>query len=195
MGSIKPIKESDEHLIKRAKKGDNKAFDKLVLRYQKRIYYVVIRMVMNHQDADDVTQETFIKAYKNLENFKEGYKFYTWIYRIAINTAINLIKKRSYVGESLESLLENGYQPPMEETPIKNFEKTELKSIVKTVLNSISPEARSVFILRSSEGMSYQEISDTLQISIGTVMSRLNRTREKLKKSLKKAHNYYKNLK
>jgi len=185
-------KDSDDYLIKRAKKGDSRAFDKLIVRYQKKIYYMAIKMVMNHQDADDVTQETFIKAYKNLHTFKEGYKFYVWLYRIATNTAINLIKKRKYVGNSLDSLIENnGYVLPETETPYRSFEENELKGLVKTALNNISPEARAVFLLRTSEGMSYQEIADILDISIGTVMSRLNRTREKLKKSLKKAHEQY----
>jgi len=185
--------ESDDSLIKKAKRGNSAAFDQLVLRYQKRIYYLAIKMVMNHQDADDVTQETFIKAYKNLDSFKEGYKFYVWLYRIAANTAINLIKKRKYIGNSLDTLIdENGFALPEHETPYRSFEETELKSLVKTALNNLSPEARSVFLLRTSEGMSYQEIADTLNISIGTVMSRLNRTRGKLKKSLKKAHEHYK---
>ena len=89
-------------------------------------------------------------------------------------------------------LEDGGYQPPGEETPFDSFEETELKSLVKTALNDISPEARTVFLLRISEGMSYQEIAETMDISIGTVMSRLNRTRERLKKSLKKVNNFSK---
>ena len=89
-------KDCEKSLIRRAKNGDTGAFDQLVLQYQQRLYYVIIRIVLNHEDADDAVQDTFLKAYRNLDNFNENYRFYTWLYRIAVNTALNLVKHRKF---------------------------------------------------------------------------------------------------
>ena len=173
----------EQELIKKIKNGNKFAFNILMERYQKRIYYLARKIVINHADADDVVQETFLKAYVNISSFSEEYKFYTWLYRITINTALTLLKKRKRHGLSLEELTEEQhFQYSSNEKTDQMSKDIELKNMVKRALKNMSPQLRTVFILRTSEEMSYKEIAQTLNISIGTVMSRLNRARNKLQK-------------
>lgn len=178
---------SDIDLIRRAKQNDTRAFDQLVERYQQKLYYVVIRILLNHEDANDVVQDSFLKAYRNLERFDEKYRFYTWIHRIAVNTAINLVQHRKHRESSLEKHKEDtGFDPADKSNHEDDFEFNEVKIQVKTALKCLSPDMRAVFILRVYEDLSYSEIAETLDISIGTVMSRLNRARKNLKLYLEK---------
>ncbi len=175
-------------LIRRIQEGDTGLFDYLVTQYQQRIYYTVIRIVVNHDDANDVVQEAFVKAYKNLDSFKEGFRFYTWLYRIAINTALNFIQHKKQRGESLEAMKDEHRFDPKEKRDIEeDYVHSELKGNVREALESIPPDMRSVFALRVFEDMSYKEIADTMDISIGTVMSRLSRARTMLKSVLQKS--------
>lgn len=170
--------------IHRALDGDVRAFDWLIKEYQKRIYFTVMQVVMNHEDADDVLQETFIKAYTKLETYDDGYPFYPWLYRIAINTSLNHQKKKARLRAlSLDDLDGNGHQAELAESPkqVYEMEESELALKLKAALGKIPYEQRTVFMLRVNDGLSYQEISDTLEISIGTVMSRLSRARGKLR--------------
>ena len=181
----------EKELIKKVKNGDKIAFNILVENYQKKIYHLARRIVMNHEDADEVVQETFIKAYINISKFSEEHKFYTWLYRIAVNTSLSLIKKRRYRGLSLEALTENEhFQPTSGDDTHQSSQDSEIKNLVKEALKKLSPQLRTVFMLRTWEEMSYKEIAQTLKISEGTVMSRLNRARNKLKKLLKKTDGY-----
>ncbi|MCP4723383.1 MAG: sigma-70 family RNA polymerase sigma factor [bacterium] len=180
------LKEAD--LIKRIQEGDTGLFDYLVTQYQQRIYYTVIRIVVNHDDANDVVQEAFVKAYKNLDSFKEGYRFYTWLYRIAINSALNFIQHKKQRGESLETMKDEHRFDPKEKKDLEeDYVHSELQGNVREALESIPPDMRSVFTLRVFEDMSYKEIADTMDISIGTVMSRLSRARTMLKSVLLKS--------
>ncbi len=187
----KVVSKEEKELIKKVKNGNRFAFNTLVKNYQKKIYHLARRIVMNHEDADEVVQETFIKAYINISKYSEEYKFYTWLYRIAVNTSLTLLKKKKYRGLSLEKLTEDGhFQPTSEDDTQQSSQNSELKKLVKEALKSLSPQLRTVFILRTWEEMSYKEIAQTLKISEGTVMSRLNRARDKLKRILKKTVGY-----
>jgi len=179
--------EEEAELIKRVQSGESHAFDLLVVTYQQRIYFTVIRIVSDPDDANDIVQEAFIKAYKNLSSFKEGYRFYTWLYRIAVNTALNHIQQKKIRGESLDNLKEKINFDPKEDRDLEDeFLNLELKGQVKQVLELVPPDMRTVFILRAYEDLSYKEIAETLDISIGTVMSRLSRARNILKANLQK---------
>lgn len=172
----------DRELVRQFKDGEESAFSQLVENHQKRIYHLARRIVLNHQDADEVVQETFIKVYKYIDRYSEEFQFNTWLYRIAINTALTLIKKRKHSGRSLEELSENEYYEPVSnDDTLQLTRDNEMYNRVKKALETLSPQLRSVFVLRTWDEMSYKEIAHTLHISEGTVMSRLNRARNKLK--------------
>jgi len=172
--------------IRKAKQGNQKAFEKLVIKYQKRIYYAVRKMVLDHDDTNDIVQDTFVKAYSNLYRFDEQFPFYPWLHRIAVNTALNFQARTSRVkatginsAENEVTQLEIDHKNPLDEI-IEN----EFKEKVGEALQQLPVEQRMVFVLRTAEDLSYQEISDQLEISIGTVMSRLSRARTKLRELL-----------
>jgi len=173
--------------VRRSLEGSSRAFEWIVKNYQKRVYFTVLRIVMNHEDADDVLQETFIKAYTKLDTYDASYPFYPWLYRIAINTSLNLQKKKARLRAfSIDELDGTNGQADLSEAPRQIFEMegSELVDKLKEALSRIPVEQRVVFTLRVNDGLSYQEISDTLGISIGTVMSRLSRARGKLRSLL-----------
>ena len=173
--------------IQKSLSGDARAFEWLITRYQKRIYYTVLPVVMNHDDADDMVQETFIKAYTKLDTYDAQYPFYPWLYRIAINTSLNHQKKKvRQRALSLDDLDGNNHQMELSESAQQMFETEggELVRKLRIALSKIPAEQRTVFLLRVRDELSYQEISETLEISIGTVMSRLSRARDKLRNLL-----------
>ncbi len=166
--------------------GDSQAFKWIIKQYQKRVYYTILQIVRNHEDADDALQETFIKVYTKLDTYNKRYPFYPWLYRIAVNTALNIQKKKSRQRElSIDDVESNGngFQTNfMTAAPqVEDMEGRELATNLRNALNKIPDGQREVFLLRVNNGLSYQEISDELEISIGTVMSRLSRARSKLK--------------
>lgn len=173
--------DTDLELIRRVKSGEMQAFDGLMQRYATRIYQVIYGMVHNQADTQDLSQETFIHAYQGIKGFNEKYRFYTWLYRIAINLCINHWKRKKTA--QLVSI-ENGesYADP---NPNANPGSQDLRRVVERKLLQLPEEQKTVFVLRTFEEMSYQEIAGVLGISIGTVMSRLSRAREKLKELLK----------
>ena len=178
-------KESDIDLIRRAKKEDTTAFDDLVVRYQQQIYYSIIRIVLNKEDANDVVQDTFTKAYSNLERFDERYRFYAWIHRIAVNTALNLVQRKKNLEDYGKHRDEDDqYNPPDTKNTEHIYEHKEFQEHVQNALDQLSPDMRSVFVLRVYDELSYKEIANVMDISLGTVMSRLNRARNSLKKYL-----------
>lgn len=171
--------------VRKAKRGNRKAFDQLVLKYQKRIYFTVRKMVLDHDDSNDIVQETFVKAYIKMDQFNEQFPFYPWLHRIAINTTLNQQAKVTRRKESF-SIDSNEEQELIEsrnedETPLNVMIHDELEKQIARAMEHLPLDQRMVFILRTSEGLSYQEISQQLSISMGTVMSRLSRAREKLK--------------
>ncbi len=173
----------DLRWVRKARAGSLAAFDRLVQKYQRRLYILVRKMVLNHDDANDITQEAFVKAWQGLDGFDERFAFYPWLHRIAINTTVNHMKKMSSRMEKtpVEEIAERsaGGEDPSEELTRK-----ELGEKIGEALGELPFEQRSVFVLRTSEELSYQEIADRLGISMGTVMSRLSRAREHLKKAL-----------
>ncbi len=173
-----------QRYVEKSLSGDGKAFEWIIKKYQKRIYFSIYQIVMNHDDTNDVLQDTFVKAYTKLNTYDPSYPFYPWLYRIAINTSLNHQKKRARMRAlSLDDLNEKNHQNDVAESPRQLFESEgrELILKLKQALTKIPVEQRTVFLLRVREELSYQEISDTLNISIGTVMSRLSRAREKLR--------------
>lgn len=169
--------------IQKSLSGDADAFEWIVRKYQRRIYYTVIQMVMDHEDTNDIIQETFIKVYTKLDTYDPTYPFYPWLYRIAINTTLNHQKQKKR--NQLLSLDDNNghHKPDFATGPMqmREMEGDELIKGVREALRKIPAEQRMVFMLRVRDELSYQEISEQLEISIGTVMSRLSRAREKLR--------------
>jgi RNA polymerase sigma-70 factor (ECF subfamily) len=176
----------DGELVARSKAGDLQAFGELVRRYQKPVYRIVLRMVRSPDDADDLTQDTFVRAHRGLKTFREEFDFHPWLYRIAVNQAINFINKRKRqaavdIDEVPEGDVKSGPEP---ESPIQAASRQELLTRLEEALRRLPEEQRTVFLLRVQEGLSYEEIADTMQTPKGTVMSRLARARMALRKYL-----------
>jgi RNA polymerase sigma-70 factor (ECF subfamily) len=175
----------EQMLITMAKQGSVDAFETLVKRYQHRIYYLCRRMTGSHQSADDISQETFIKAFFALDSFKDGMNFFTWIRKIAVNNSLNFIKvskREEPLGNGAENI--PGNSSLGQELPHEMLQKNQMEHTFKMALKALPPDQKIVFILRVFEGQSYKEIATLLNISPGTVMSRLSRARKKLKTSL-----------
>jgi RNA polymerase sigma-70 factor (ECF subfamily) len=179
----------DVELIRKFKKGDILAFDQLVLKYQDKIYGLCRYMLGNAHDAEDAAQDTFIKAYRNLNHFRPDASFYTWLYRIAANTCLDY-KKRPFFESIFKSSDEDEdfFQEPVsdEPSPEKMYEDKQLGLVLRKGLGKLSSKLRVVIILKEIEGLSYEEIAEVLEVSVGTVKSRISRAREELKKILKK---------
>lgn len=175
---------TDQHLIERVKNGEKAAYDLLVLKYQQRIINLVSRFVRNHSDALDVTQEAFIKAYRALPNFRGDSAFYTWLYRIAVNTAKNYLAVQSrrpsvsdYDVSEIEQI-EGNTALKEQATPENLLLKDELQATVLKAIENLPEDLRSAIMLREIEGLSYEEIATVMECPIGTVRSRIFRARE-----------------
>jgi RNA polymerase sigma-70 factor (ECF subfamily) len=169
-------------LLAKARGGNLFAFEEIVKRYQRRVYGIALRIVRRHDVADDVAQEAFIRAYRNLASFDLGRPFGPWICRIAANLAVNHARSP----RAREEALPEGHHetPSAAEGPLDGVLQEEAREVLDVALERLPPEQRSVFVLRVMEDMSYREISDALGISPGTVMSRLSRAREKLRQTV-----------
>jgi len=178
----------DQVLVERVLSGDNRAFEKLVEKYKKRIYYLAYKMTRDHDSADELAQESFVKAYQALSRFKKDYSFYTWIYRICVNLSINFLKKEKnsistdFISDK-ELLQFSGNVSDQLESMITS----EQAAIVKQALETIPPDQKAVFILKTYENMTYEQMATVMDCSIGTVMSRLYRARHKLRNALEAA--------
>ncbi len=174
----------DQHLIKQVKQGNKRAFDALVIRYQHRLNRLVMRFVKNSSEANDVVQETFIKAYKALPDFRGDSAFYSWLYRIAINTAKNYLVARDRRPPAVDldfmEMEEHADGADMIETenPEGLLLREEVESAVNASVDTLNDELRTTLILRELAGLSYDEIAEALSIPVGTVRSRLSRARE-----------------
>lgn len=183
-------KRADALLVKRVQKGDNTAFDVLVLKYQHKILKLVMRYIRDPSEAEDVTQEAFLKAYRALPKFRGDSAFYTWIYRIAINTAKNYLvaAKRRPLDYNLD--LQNPEQYEMQarlkdiETPERVMLTEEIRATVNRAIERLPEDLRTAIILREIEGMSYEEIAQAMECPVGTVRSRIFRAREAIDKRL-----------
>ena len=174
-------------LVQRARQGDLPAYDELVRRYQERIYATVYHMTSNHEDANDLAQEAFIKAYQALKSFKGGSSFYTWVYRIAVNKTINFLKQRKNKAQmSLDDLDFNAEHDPdlvaliSEKTPRREINLAELQEKLNEAMQKLSEPHRLVVTLHDVQGMSHEEIAKVMDCNIGTVRSRLFYARQQL---------------
>src|SRR5437660_8770138 len=180
-----PVEESK--LVEAARKGDLNAYDELVKRYQERIYATVYHMTANHEDANDLAQEAFIKAFQALKSFKGGSSFYTWVYRIAVNKTINFLKQRKNRSQmSLYDLDFNAEHDPdlvaliSDKTPRREAGLAELQEKLNEGLQKLSEPHRLVVTLHDVQGLSHEEIAKIMDCNIGTVRSRLFYARQQL---------------
>jgi RNA polymerase sigma factor RpoE len=186
-----PEEINDLTLVRLAQKEDMRAYDTLVRRYQERIYATVYHMTSNHEDANDLTQETFIKAFRALKSFKGDSSFYTWIYRIAVNKTINFLKQRkNRVQLSLNDMDFNAENDPdlvalvSEKTPRRDLNLSELQEKLNAALLKLSEHHRMVVTLHDIQGLSHEEIGKIMDCNVGTVRSRLFYARQQLQAHL-----------
>jgi RNA polymerase sigma-70 factor (ECF subfamily) len=182
-----PVPEEESTLVRRARKGDLAAYDDLVKRYQERIYATIYHMTSNHEDANDLAQESFIKAFQALKSFKGGSTFYTWLYRIAVNKTINFLKQRkNRTHMSLNDIDFNAEHDPdlmaliSDNTPRRAAGLTELQKKLNEALLKLSEPHRLVVVLHDVQGESHEEIAKVMDCNIGTVRSRLFYARQQL---------------
>jgi RNA polymerase sigma-70 factor (ECF subfamily) len=189
---VRPASEEEDlALVQRAQKGELGAYDELVRRYQERIYATVYHMTANHEDAGDLVQDTFIKGYQALASFKGESSFYTWLYRIAVNKAINFLKRRKHRQHmSLNDLDLNAENDPdllafvSENTPRRDINLAELQEKLNAAMLKLSPIHRLVVTLHDIQGMAHEEISKIMDCNVGTVRSRLFYARQQLQAHL-----------
>jgi len=182
---------ADQALIERVQKGDKRAFDVLVLKYQQRVINIVMPYVKDYAHAQDITQEAFIKAYRALANFRGDSAFYTWLYRIAINTAKNHLVSLSRRPPSSDIEAEtavhfdSGERLKERSTPENDLMQLEIATAIRDTIEALPDELRIAITLREMEGMAYDEIAQSMDCPIGTVRSRIFRAREAIDKILR----------
>ena len=186
--------DSDAPLVERAVAGDHKAFELLVIKYQRRIQRLIGRMVRDVDLVEDIAQETFIRAYRALAQFRGDAQFYTWLYRIAVNTAkksLMDLKRNPTVSENSFKSDDDDETSPVEnelttsETPDAVLASKEIAQIINSALEALPEELRQAITLREIEGLSYEEISEAMNCPIGTVRSRIFRAREAISLKVK----------
>ncbi|MFT4651319.1 MAG: RNA polymerase sigma-70 factor (ECF subfamily) [Porticoccaceae bacterium] len=175
---------TDQQLVVRVQKGDKRAFDLLVLKYQGRMHAIVGRFVRDTDEVSDVVQEAFIKAYRALPNFRGESQFYTWLYRIAVNTAKNYLVARSRRPPSSDiDVVDAEYYDGSDYlkdlgTPENNLFRDELGALIHKAISDLPEDLRTAVTLREFEGLSYDEIAEIMDCPVGTVRSRIFRARE-----------------
>ena len=180
----------DRELVARVQRGDKKAFDLLVLKYQHKVANLVMRYIKDPGDTLDVTQEAFIKAYRALPNFRGESAFYTWLYRIAINTAKNYLVAQSRrppgtdVDAEAAEQLDVGVALKEHATPERELLTDEIARTIQSAIDELPEDLRTAITLRELEGLSYEEIAKTMSCPIGTVRSRIFRARDAIEKKL-----------
>lgn len=185
---------NETELLEQARKGDSAAFTTLVNQYDRNIYRLALNITGNQQDAEDVLQEAFLKAYSNLDRFEGNSRFYTWLVRIAVNEALmKLRKRRGDRSVSLDEPVTNDDHQPMAreiedwaDNPEQTYAKTELQEILNQAVESLEPQFRTVVALRDVEGLSTEETAEVLGLSVPAVKSRLLRGRLRLRDRLTK---------
>jgi RNA polymerase sigma-70 factor (ECF subfamily) len=172
------IENSDNDLVQECLTGNTKAFEALIDKYQKKIFNIIYRMTNNYDDAEDITQSIFIKVYEKLEHFKPKFKFFSWLYRIALNESLNHVNQKRRLTElDADTLIKD-------KTPADDYNELEVNEHVQDALMHIAPEQRILIVLKHFEGLSYQEIAYSLDISEKKVKSRLFDARRLLKQVL-----------
>src|SRR5256714_5872113 len=185
---------SELELVKRSQEGDTAAFDELVTRYRTRVFGMIYNMVHNEQDAWDLAQDSFVKAWRSIARFRGKSSFYTWLYRIVMNVTIDWLRKKQVKGAGLE--FDDAVQlrevnpasktlPRAEALPHERMERNEIRTRIDQAIAQLSTEHRAVILMKEMEDMQYHEIAETLGCSIGTVMSRLFYARKKLQNLLR----------
>jgi RNA polymerase sigma-70 factor, ECF subfamily len=185
------VEQSDLELVRRAQRNERGAFDLLVLRYQHKVIKLVARLLRDQTEAEDVAQEAFVKAYRALGSFRGDSAFYTWLYRIAVNTARNAIASRQRRPLDYETELSESEQSALAskmrhtDTPEANALSEEIRSTVNEAIEQLPEDLRTAIVLREVEGLSYEEIAAAMDCPVGTVRSRIFRAREAIDRSLK----------
>ncbi|MBT5009485.1 RNA polymerase sigma factor RpoE [Pseudomonadales bacterium] len=187
---MKSEHESDQRLVVRSQQGDKRAFDVLVLKYQQRIASIVSRYLRDQDEVADVTQEAFIKAYRALANFRGDAQFYTWLYRIAINTAKNHLVAKSRRPPNTDKDIndgefsENSVVLEAEDQPETLLARDQLQSVILAAVDDLQEDLRTALMLREFDGLSYEEIAEIMACPVGTVRSRIFRARETIEKKM-----------
>ena len=177
----------DRELIQAALQGQSSAFGRLVQKYQDRLFNAMVHMLGDAEDARDTVQDAFVQAFVKLETFQQTAAFYTWLYRIAFNSAISR-RRRSRPVESLDRNRETSGDEPADAAAGDPLESQERAAQVRQALSQVSPEHRQILVLRDIDDLSCEEIGEVLQLPVGTVRSRLHRARLQLKELLQSAH-------
>ena len=187
---MKSEHESDQRLVLRVQHGDKRAFDVLVLKYQQRIASVVSRYLRDQDEVADVTQEAFIKAYRALANFRGDAQFYTWLYRIAINTAKNHLVAKSRRPPNTDKDIsdgefsENSVVLETDDQPETLLARDQLQTVILAAVEDLQEDLRTALMLREFDGLSYEEIAEIMACPVGTVRSRIFRARETIEKKM-----------
>lgn len=190
---------SDLELVGRCQRGETEAFNELITRYRQRCYAMIYQMVRNEEDAWDLAQDGFVRAWKNVKNFRGQSSFYTWLYRILTNVTLDWLRKKHIRGDAefddtigLRSIEPGAPTAPRPAAaPADNLAQGEVRARINAAIEKLTPEHRAVIVMREFDGMDYKEIADAMECSIGTVMSRLFYARKKLQTLL---HDVYDQL-
>jgi RNA polymerase sigma-70 factor (ECF subfamily) len=185
--------EQDRRLIVRAQAGDTGAFRLLVERHQRRVFAIALGLVRDEQDAREIAQEAFLRVHKGLAQFHGGSSFFTWLYRIVTNLSIDLMRKPSRREAELHFALEadegeSPLLPASDADPYDVVRRGQLSLRIQDALEQLPPYHRGVILMREVEGMSYEEMAEAMQVSKGTIMSRLFHARKKLQRALSDCH-------
>jgi RNA polymerase sigma-70 factor, ECF subfamily len=185
---------SELDLVKQCQAGQTEAFDQLVNRYRSRVFAMIYNMVHNEQDAWDLAQDSFVKAWKSIKRFRGQSSFFTWLYRIVMNVTIDHARKKQIKGAGTEfndevklGEIEPGARtaPRSEPLPHRQMERSEIRERIDAAIAQLTPEHRAVILMKETEDMQYHEIAEALGCSIGTVMSRLFYARKRLQNLLR----------
>lgn len=189
--TVRSSENIDQELVFRVQRGDKAAFDQLVLKYQHKIIQLVNRYLKDPSEAQDIAQESFIKAYRALPNFRGDSAFYTWLYRIAINTAKNYLVSRARRASDYQVDIQDAEQIDTSlklknmDTPDRLLVSDEIIATIQAAITDLPEEMREAITLREFDGMSYADIASTMACPVGTVRSRIFRAREAIDKKLK----------
>jgi len=183
----------DKPLVARCQKGDTTAFDELITRYRNRAFAMMYQMIRNEEDAWDLTQDGFVKAWKNIGRFRGESAFYTWLYRILMNVGLDWLRKKHVKGDSefddsigLTNVAAGAITAPRKDLePAERMADAEIRKRLDAAILKLTPDHRAVIVMRELDGMEYQDIADAVSCTLGTVMSRLFYARKKLQTLLR----------
>lgn len=189
--SVDEKRAEDRRLIRLARGGDQKAFEALLKKYRNLVYHVMMKMVRNPQEAEDLSQEAFIKAFKALASFNEEFAFSTWLMKIATNNCIDYLRKKKLKTYSIDEPIKYKDEqvqmelPAADPSPERQLLNSERSVLIEEAIQSLPPRYRHVIVLRHQEEKSYEDIAEILKLPLGTVKARIFRAREMLNKKIK----------